>query len=174
MTHSACCVTNAPRALGVPGGSWVNLLHLVAVAAIAACLYASLPEWRFRRRSRGVLMLAPLLAFICAFVMIGFSPAESREPVLLRVALAAGLLLGAVRGAFMTIDVDPWGMVLLSWPRDGQAVTALLALVVVAATVAPLLSGSAGTLVPYATCLAALGATFLSGRALAVYVRSRP
>lgn len=160
--------------LGASGGNWVNLLHLVAVAAIAACLYVSLPEWQRRRRSRGVLMLAPLLAFICAFVMIGFSPAESREPTLLRTALAVGLLLGAMRGAFMKIDVDSWGMVQLSWPRDGQAVTVVIALVVAAATVAPLLSGSAGALVPYATCVAALGATFLSGRALAIYVRSRP
>lgn len=163
-----------PGRLGAPGGIWVNLLHLVAVAAVAACLYASLPEWRLRRRSRGVLMLAPLLAFICAFVMIGFSPAENREPVLLRMALAAGLLLGIVRGLLMAIDVDSWGMVLMPSPRDGQVVTTVIAGAVVVAAVAPLVFGPAGALVPYATCMAALGATFLSGRALAVYVRSRP
>lgn len=141
---------------------------------IVACLYVSLPEWQGRRRARGVLMLAPLLAFICAFVMIGFSPAEDREPWLLRIALASGLVLGAVRGLLMAVDVDNWGMVRIDQPRDGLAVTALMAAAVIGATVAPVFSVAAGSLVPYATCVVALGATFLSGRALAVYVRTRP
>jgi hypothetical protein len=154
-------------------GAGLNLLHLLAVAVIAACLYASLPEWQGRRRARGVLMLAPLLAFICAFVMIGFSPAEDREPWLLRAALAAGLVLGAVRGLFMAVDVDPWGMVRLEQPRDGLVVTVVVAAAVVAAAIAPMVFLPAGGLVPYATCVVALGATFLTGRALAVYVRTR-
>lgn len=154
-------------------GVGLNLLHLLAAATIAACLYASLPEWQRRRRSRGVLMLAPLLAFIGAFVMIGFSPAEEREPALLRIALAAGLVAGAVRGAYMEVDVDNWGMVRLEEPRDGLAVTMLIAAAVLGATVAPLVFAPAGGLVPYATCVVAAGATFLTGRALAVYVRTR-
>lgn len=154
-------------------GAGLNLLHLLAVAVVAACLYVSLPEWRGRRRARGVLMLAPLLAFIGAFVMIGFSPAEDREPWLLRIALVSGLVLGAVRGLLMAVDVDAWGMVRLQQPRDGLVVTVLVAVAVVAAAVAPAVFLPAGVLVPYATCVVALGATFLTGRALAVYVRTR-
>ncbi len=174
MTRSARRVTYGPGAepCGVRLGAGLTLLQPLAVVLIAACLYVSLPEWRRQRRSRGMLMLAPLLAFISAFVMIGFSPAEAREPWLLRIALATGVVVGAARGLLMAVDVDNWGMVRLEDPRDGLAVSLLAAASVLAASMAPTVYPPAGALVPYATCMTALAATFLTGRALAVYVRT--
>lgn len=154
-------------------GAGLTLLQPLAVVLIAACLYVSFPEWRRQRRSRGVLMLAPLLAFICAFVMIGFSPAEDREPWLLRIALATGLVVGAARGLLMAVDVDNWGMVRLDYPRDGLAVSLLAAVSVLVASVAPAAYAPAAALVPYATCMTAFAAAILTGRALVIYLRTR-
>ena len=91
------------------------------MAAITACLYVSLPEWRGRPRSRGFLLLPPVLAFICAYVMMGFVAAENREPWLLRGALAAGLVLGVIRGYFVRPEVDEFGLVRLPGADAGVA-----------------------------------------------------
>lgn len=140
---------------------------------MAACLYVSVPEWQERPRSRGLLLVPPVLAFICAYVMMGFVTPENREPWLLRSALAAGLALGLVRGFFLKADVDNYGLTRLPGARDGMPVTLLIAAALAVAIVAPLLTAAASAWVPYATSLAGLGATYLSGRAVVVYLRTR-
>jgi len=143
------------------------------VSAIAACLYVSLPEWQGRSRSRSLLLVPPVLAFICAYIMMGFVAPEHREPRLLRTALGLGLALGVVRGLFIKSDIDEFGLVRLPGARDGLLVTLVIAAAMVAATLAPFFTGQAVAWVPYATSLAALGATYLSGRAVVVYLRTR-
>lgn len=151
----------------------LNLLHLLALLIVSVCLYVLGREWRGERQSRGQLLLAPILAFACAFVMIGFAAAEDRRPDLLRVALALGGVLGAIRGLFMEIEVDQWTMVNLPSGRDSFVVGGAIALAVAVAALAPF-AGPVGRDVPAcATAAAALGATFLGGRALVVYLRSR-
>lgn len=140
---------------------------------MAACLYVSVPEWQERPRSRGLLLVPPVLAFICAYVMMGFVTPENREPWLLRSALAVGLALGLVRGFFLKADVDNYGLTRLPGARDGMPVTLLIAAALAVAIVAPLLTAAASAWVPYATSLAGLGATYLSGRAVVVYLRTR-
>ena len=155
-------------------GEWaLNLLHLLAVSAIAACLYVSLPEWQGRSRSRSLLLVPPALAFICVYVMMGFVAPENREPWLLRAALGLGLALGVIRGLFIKSDIDEFGMVRLPGARDGLLVTVVITAATVAATLAPLVIEQAVAWVPYATGLAGLGATYLSGRAVVVYLRTR-
>ena len=143
------------------------------MSAIAACLYVSLPEWQGRFRSRGLLLVPPVLAFICAYIMMGFVAPENREPGLLRAALGLGLALGVIRGLFITSDIDEFGLVRLSGARDGLIVTVVITAAMVAATLAPLVTEQAVAWVPYATSLAGLGATYLSGRAVVVYLCTR-
>lgn len=143
------------------------------MSAIAACLYVSLPEWQGRSRSRSLLLVPPVLAFICAYIMMGFVAPEHREPWLLRAALGLGLVLGMLRGLFIKSDIDEFGMVRLPGARDGLLVTAVITAAMVAATLAPLVAEQAVAWVPYATSLAGLGATYLSGRAVVVYLRTR-
>jgi hypothetical protein len=151
----------------------LNLLHLLAVSAIAACLYMSLPEWQGRSRSRGFLMVPPVLAFICAYIMMGFVAPESREPWLLRAALGLGLVLGVIRGLFIKAEIDEFGLVRLPGARDGLLVTLAITAAMVAATLVPLVMEQAATWVPHATSVAGLGATYLTGRAVVVYLRTR-
>jgi hypothetical protein len=143
------------------------------VSAIAACLYVSLPEWQGRSRSRSLLLVPPVLAFIGVYMMMGYVAPEHREPWLLRAALGLGLALGVIRGLFIQSDIDEFGLVRLPGVRDGLLVTVVITAAMVAATVAPLVLVQALAWVPYATSLAGLGATYLSGRAVVVYLRTR-
>ncbi len=138
-----------------------------------ACLYVSLPEWRGRSRSRSLLLVPPALALICVYVMMGFVSPENREPWLLRAALGLGLAMGVIRGFFIKSDIDEFALVRLPGARDGLLVTLVIAAAMVAATLAPLVSDHAFALVPYATSLAGLGAAYLCGRAVIVYLRTR-
>jgi hypothetical protein len=152
----------------------LNLLHLLAVVAIAGCLYALWREARGISQSRGHLAVAPPLAFACLLLMIGLSEPQAQQPDILRGAIVAGVALGAARGWFMAVDVDPlWSTVRLPGGRDGLLVGILLAIVIALATTAPLISAHSEAYVPYATAAVALGAGFLSARALAVYLRTR-
>ncbi len=140
---------------------------------MAACLYVSVPEWQGRARSRSLLLVPPVLAFICAYIMMGFVTPENREPWLLRSALVAGLALGLVRGFFLKADVDNYGLTRLPGARDGMLVTLVIAAAMAVAIFAPLVAAPASAWVPYATSLAGFGATYLSGRAVVVYLRTR-
>ena len=51
--------------------------------------------------------------------------------------------------------------------------TVVIATAMVAATLAPLVMEQVATWVPYATSVAGLGATYLSGRAIVIYLRTR-
>ncbi len=148
-------------------------MHFLAVAVLAACLYVSVPEWQGRARSRSLLLVPPVLAFICAYIMMGFVTPENREPWLLRSALVAGLALGVVRGFFLRADVDNYGLARLPGARDGMLVTLVIVAAMAVAIFAPLVAAPASAWVPYATSLAGLGATYLSGRAVVVYLRTR-
>ena len=152
----------------------LNLLHLLAVLAIAACLYALSREARGISQSRGHLMVPPPLAFGCAIVMIGLTEPTLQQPNVLRLAIAAGVILGVARGWFMAVDVDPlWSTVRLPSGSDGFWVGMLLAFVIVLAAVAPLVWSRGESYVPYATAAVALGAGFISARAVTVYLRTR-
>ena len=152
----------------------LNLLHLLAAVAITGCLYALWREARGISRSRGHLMVAPPLAFACALVMIGLTEPDLQQPNELRIAIAAGILLGAARGWFMAVDVDPlWSTVRLPGGSDGFWVAILLAFAIVMAATAPLVSTQGQSYVPYAAAAVAFGAGFLSARAVTVYLRTR-
>ena len=152
----------------------LNLLHLLAVLAMAGCLYALWREARGISQSRGHLMVAPPLAFGCVLLMIGLTEPDRQQPDVLRIAIAAGLLLGAARGWFMEVDIDPlWSTVRLPSGSDGFWMAILLAFVVVVAAAAPLVSTQTLSYVPYATAVVAFGAGFLSARAVTVYLRTR-
>ena len=152
----------------------LNLLHLLAVLAIAACLYALWREARGISQSRGHLMVAPPLAFGCVLLMIGLTDPDLQQPDALRIAIAAGVLLGIARGWFMAVDIDPlWSTVRLPGGSDGFWMAILLAFVVVMAAAAPLVSTQSLSYVPYATAAVAFGAGFLSARAVTVYLRTR-
>lgn len=140
---------------------------------MATCLYVSVPEWQGRARSRSLLLVPPVLAFICAYIMMGFVTPENREPWLLRSALAVGLGLGVVRGFFIRADVDNYGLARLPGAGDGMLVTLVIAATMAVAIFVPLLFAPASAWVPYATSLAGFGATYLSGRAIVVYLRTR-
>lgn len=152
----------------------LNVLHLLAALAMAGCLYALWREARGISQSRGHLMVAPPLAFGCAVLMIGLTEPDLQQPDMLRIAIAAGVLLGTARGWFMAVDIDPlWSTVRLPSGSDGFWVAILLALVVAMATAAPLVSTQGQSYVPYAAAAVALGAGFLSARAVTVYLRTR-
>ena len=151
----------------------LNLLHLLAALAIAACLYALWREARGVSQSRGHLM-APPLAFGCVLLMIGLTEPDRQQPDVLRIAIAAGVLLGTARGWFMAVDIDPlWSTVSLPSGSDGFWVAILLAFAVVVATTAPLVATQGQSYVPYAAAAVAFGAGFLSARAVTVYLRTR-
>ena len=152
----------------------LNLLHLLAALAVSGCLYALWREARGISQSRGHLMVAPPLAFGCVLLMIGLTEPDRQQPDVLRIAIAAGLLLGAARGWFMAVDVDPlWSTVRLPSGSDGFWVAILLAFAVVVATTAPLVATQGQSYVPYAAAAVAFGAGFLSARAVTVYLRTR-
>ena len=152
----------------------LNLLHLLAAVAIAGCLYALWREARGVSQSRGHLMVPPPLAFGCALLMIGLTEPDLQQPDVLRSAIVAGILLGAARGWFMAVDLDPlWSTVRLPSGSDGFWVAILLAFVIVLAAAAPLVSTQGRSYVPYAAAAVALGAGFLSARAVTVYLRTR-
>src|SRR6185503_8665563 len=112
----------------------LNLLHLLAVLAMAGCLYALWREARGISQSRGHLMVPPPLAFVCVLVMIGLTDPDQQQPDMLRLAIVVGALLGAARGWFMAVDVDPlWSTVRLPSGRDGFWLAILLAFAVVIA-----------------------------------------
>lgn len=152
----------------------LNLLHLLAVLAIAACLYALWREARGISQSRGYLMVPPPLAFGCVLLMIGVTEPDLQQPDELRIAIAAGILLGAARGWFMAVDVDPlWSTVRLPSGSDGFWMAMLLAFAVIMAAAAPFVSTQGQAYVPYAATAVAFGAGFLSARAVVVYLRTR-
>ena len=152
----------------------LNLIHLLAVLAIAGCLYALWREARGISQSRGHLMVPPPLAFGCVLLMIGLTEPDLQQPDVLRTAIAAGILLGAARGWFMAVDIDPlWSTVRLPSGSDGFWMAILLAFVVVMAAAAPLVSTQSLSYVPDATAAVAFGAGFLSARAVTVYLRTR-
>lgn len=152
----------------------LNLLHLLAALAIAACLYALWREARGVSQSRGHLMVPPPLAFGCALLMIGLTEPDLQQPDELRMAIAAGVLLGIARGWFMAVDIDPlWSTVRLPGGSDGFWMAILLAFAVVMAVAAPLVSTQGQSYVPYAATAVAFGAGFLSARAVTVYLRTR-
>ena len=152
----------------------LNLLHLLAALAIAGCLYSLWREARGISHSRGHLMVAPPLAFGCALLMISLTEPDLQQPDVLRIAMAAGVLLGTARGWFMAVDIDPlWSTVRLPSGSDGFWMAILLAFVVVMAAAAPLVSTQSLSYVPYATAAVAFGAGFLSARAVTVYLRTR-
>ena len=92
----------------------LNLLHLLAVLAMAGCLYALWREAPGISQSRGHLMVAPPLAFGCALLMISLTEPDLQQPDVLRIAMAAGVLLGTARGWLMAVDIDPlWSTVRL-------------------------------------------------------------
>ena len=134
----------------------LNLLHLLAVLAMAGCLYALWREARGISQSRGHLMVPPPLAFVCVLVMIGLTDPDQQQPDMLRLAIAVGALLGAARGWFMAVDMDPlWSTVRLPSGRDGFWLAILLAVAVIIAAAAPLVSTHAASYVPYATAAVA-------------------
>lgn len=152
----------------------LNLLHLLAALAIAACLYSLWREARGVSQSRGFLMVPPPLAFACALVMIGLTEPDLQQPDELRIAIAAGAVLGTARGWFMTVDIDPlWSTVRLPGGNDGFWVAIVLAFAVAMAAAAPLVSTHGQSYVAYAATAVAFGAGFLSARAVTVYLRTR-
>jgi hypothetical protein len=152
----------------------LNLLHLLAVLAMAGCLYALWREARGISQSRGHLMVAPPLAFGCALLMIGLTDPDLQQPDVLRIAIAIGVLLGTARGWFMAVDIDPlWSTVRLPSGSDGFWIAILLALLIVMAAAAPLVSTQGQSYVPYAAAAVAFGAGFMSARAVTVYLRTR-
>lgn len=152
----------------------LNLLHLLAALAVGGCLYALWREARGVSQARGHLMVAPPLAFGCALLMIGLTEPDRQEPDMLRIAIAAGALLGAARGWFMAVDVDPlWSTVRLPSGSDGFWVAILLAFTMVMAAAASLVSTQGPSYAPYAAAAVAFGAGFLSARAVTVYLRTR-
>jgi len=152
----------------------LNLLHLLAALAIAACLYSLWREARGVSQSRGYLMVPPPLAFGCALLMIGLTEPHLQQPNELRIAIAAGGLLGAASGWFMAVDVDPlWSTVRLPSGSDGFWMAMLLAFAVIMAAAAPFVSTQGQSYVPYAATAVAFGAGFLSARAVMVYLRTR-
>lgn len=141
----------------------LNLLHLLTALAMAGCLYALWREARGVSQSRGHLMVPPPLAFGCAFLMISLTEPDLQQPDVLRIAIAAGILLGLARGWFMAVDLDPlWSTVRLPSGSDGFWMAMLLAFVIVVAIAAPLISQQGESYVPYATATVAFGAGFLS------------
>lgn len=151
----------------------LNLLHLLTALAMAGCLYALWREARGVSQSRGHLMVPPPLAFGCAFLMISLTEPDLQQPDVLRIAIAAGILLGLARGWFMAVDLDPlWSTVRLPSGSDGFWMAMLLAFVIVVAIAAPLISQQGESYVPYATATVAFGAGFLSARAVMVYLRT--
>lgn len=152
----------------------LNLLHLLTALAMAGCLYALWREARGVSQSRGHLMVPPPLSFGCALLMISLTEPDLRQPDVLRIAIAVGILLGMARGWFMAVDIDPlWSTVRLPSGSDGFWLAMLLAFVIVLATAAQLVSTQGQSYVSYAAAAMAFGAGFLSARAVLVYLRTR-
>ena len=152
----------------------LNLLHILAAATLAGCLVVLSGEARGVSRSRGYLMVPPVLAAAAALLTIGLTEPDLRQPQVLRLAIGLGAAVGVVRGWFMTVDIDPlWSTVRLPTGRDGFWMAAALVALLLAATAAPLIASGGAELVPYASAAVAFGAGFLSGRAALVYLRTR-
>ena len=82
-------------------------------------------------------------------------------------------MLDVSRGLFGKADIDDFGPVRLPDASDELFATVVITTAMVAATLAPVVIGQAVAWVPLATSLAGLGAAYLSGRAVAVYLRTR-
>ncbi len=73
--------------------------------------------------------------------MISLTEPDLRQHDVLRIAIAVGIMLGMARGWYMAVDIDPlWSTVWLPSGSDGFWLAMLLALVIVLATAAQLVS----------------------------------
>jgi hypothetical protein len=151
----------------------LSLLQMVAVMAAACCVCLAASEGRAQPLKLRRLAGPPLLVALVAIILLSVGGA-SRQPVLMSsMALATGLLVGAVRGLTMRLQIDHmWNLILLSRTPDALCV-ALLVTLAVAISVGGVFAGPSGASYSLAaTAISMLCAGVLTGRSVAVTVRS--
>lgn len=150
----------------------LNLLHLVLALGAAAAVYLALRETRGRVMRPARLGFLPLVAVALAAILLLFQLAAKQPAWMFAVTFAAGLAVGAVRGATMKLQVDQnWGLVRPTGRRALIWVSLALPFAVVL-EIGGALAGPPG--IPWrlaAAAVAILCAGLVVGRALALAVR---
>ena len=83
-----------------------NVLHVFLLIFALACARFTLSELRHRPLTRSRLIAPAGLALACALVFLFFQAGAQRPSWLLAAALIGGLVLGALRGFTMRLEVD--------------------------------------------------------------------
>ncbi|KAF0099699.1 MAG: hypothetical protein FD144_3719 [Rhodospirillaceae bacterium] len=84
----------------------LTLVHLLLVGAAAGCIYLSLREVRRRYISTWRLFAPAFLALFAGTILSLLQFAEHQPPWLFGAALAAGFVVGAIRGVMIGIRHD--------------------------------------------------------------------
>lgn len=84
----------------------LSLVHLLLVGAAGSCIYLSLREVRRRYISTWRLFAPAFLALFAGIILSLLQLAEHQPPSLFGAALAAGFVVGAVRGMMIGIRHD--------------------------------------------------------------------
>ncbi len=148
-----------------------NILHLIVISTAGVTILLLLREARGRSRPPSRLFNAVPLAFATAILLLAMGAPETREPRLWLAGLFVGIVLGAVRGSFLTFQFDRmYSRLRLPAGRDGLWAACLLAFCTLVAVGAPLANSPA--LEVGAAGLVAACAGYLAGRAAALWRRS--
>ena len=141
----------------------VVLAHLAAVGLAGLALWSIRHELTERATTRLAWAATPALAIVVAAVLLIVSPGKRYE--LWVIAIAVGLMRGAVGGSLMKINQD-LGLGLLRVPRtwDGAGAAALLLLLALARFVTSDLMGRASGNFGVLGAAAALLAAYLAAR----------
>lgn len=150
-----------------------NILHLIAALAAGVTIWTLLREARGRSLTPGQLFTALPFALATAILLLAMQSPDSRQPMLWLSGLVAGVVVGVVRGLFVTLQLDRmYSRLRLPNGRDGLWAACVLTVALLAAFGASL--AGLGNPIPEvaATSAVAACAGYLCGRAGTLWRRS--
>lgn len=151
-----------------------NLLHLVLLGCALPCARYTFGEVRHRPLPRGRLAAPVLLAGACAMVFLLFHLGNRQPAWTFAASMFAGLIIGAVRGATIRLEIDHMFEKVRLPRASGSLVVALVLVGTVLLEIGGAFVGSAALPIrEYAPEIAAACAGILTGRAMAIAIRWR-
>jgi hypothetical protein len=148
------------------------LLHIVLLGCALPCVFCTLGEMRKLPLSPARLAVPPLLAIICAVLLLAVG--NGPPPWTFGIALASGLAVGAVRGFTLQLQFDPmFARVHLPWARGSFLVAVGLVGAVVIGIGGAVTVAAGMPFLAMAADIAAACAGILTGRLIVIAIRWR-